>query len=988
MELADAPIGQYRSHDPPKNFALRVKFWKVKSGSIVPAVRHQSSTEVGRDALEMNERTDQKQVEEVIIHWQEKLFNEREVEFYENKINCVSAVDQKYHEDVIRSSDRKNDRVFTYIDADRQVFNEASSLMTTSPDEKSNRLVEQLLQLNHKSVGQRNFAMGTDHRMRLVEEVPAKSTLDRHVITTPSKTMLIMADLSPENRCGTREDEALLCVLKIWQKYVDQWHEFAEKNIDANGQIVIKPDLTKDMPYRIPAAHHAEDVYEFTLTDVSKQMSKVEKEQEAKLLSELYDRHAEAVASQTGMELYPQPRPGELIYYVFGEIVCAKNFEYNDLFVEFFIDLPENWKSFGKPLQGTTQKCSRNWGDVVNFSFPFELQLLHTSSEDGTDPFVSWPTLFLEVSSIDSWSRYRKEGYGYLTLPNSAGCNMFEVPTWRPYGSDVSQQMRRFFTGGAPELQDNTYIKVPTEAEGSRLSKFGFKTVSSGLVTVRMNTILQHGTAGELNKRGRRPFTKSVSKTSDWLKFVEKSDCPAPDKVGGEAVKIQANIGISIPTNRTLEALSKRARRIDGAQRRQKYCVIIRARIPRVHNTAAVSLLGCGLHKAMKDMVDKEDLMCATDSDDIEEDKPEQSSGKIFIGGLHSQTGSDSLEDYFKQYGEIKECLIMRDPFSQRSRGFGFVTFVNPLSVEKVVKKSSHVIDGKKVDPKVAIPRKTQNQFKKVFIGGLASDTSITDVREYFEKHGKVTEVLLMYDKQTRRLRGFGFVSFESEEVAKRICGEGFHKIKGKSVECKRAQPKEVMHALQGRSRAAPYFADLQGFSFPRLYAQYGGPMHLYSQGGEWTPMNPHVYQQLAKMEGFHGFPPGSNGFMNMPERRTDTSPQQGFYRNTFNNVRSPDVRSRSDHNHQTSNGPSSNVSNVQEYDYGGNMQMSQYAHQHSQGNLAPNPSPLNPGGLNPINSPGPVEYISASRTGAGAGHDYAVFSGSVQGFGNGMVSY
>ncbi len=66
---------------------------------------------------------------------------------------------------------------------------------------------------------------------------------------------------------------------------------------------------------------------------------------------------------------------------------------------------------------------------------------------------------------------------------------------------------------------------------------------------------------------------------------------------------------------------------------------------------------------------------------------------------------------------------------------------------------------------------------------------------------------------------------------------------------------------------------------------------------------------------------------------------------------------------------------------------MSQYPHQHSQGSLAPTPSPLNPGGLNPINSPGPVEYISASRTGAGAGHDYAVYSGSVQGFGNGMVS-
>ena len=36
-----------------------------------------------------------------------------------------------------------------------------------------------------------------------------------------------------------------------------------------------------------------------------------------------------------------------------------------------------------------------------------------------------------------------------------------------------------------------------------------------------------------------------------------------------------------------------------------------------------------------------------------------------------------------------KICLI--------PRGFGFVTFVNPSSVEKVVKKTNHIVDGKKV---------------------------------------------------------------------------------------------------------------------------------------------------------------------------------------------------------------------------------------------------------------------------------------------------
>jgi len=380
----------------------------------------------------------------------------------------------------------------------------------------------------------------------------------------------------------------------------------------------------------------------------------------------------------------------------------------------------------------------------------------------------------------------------------------------------------------------------------------------------------------------------------------------------------------------------------------------------------------------MKDIGEKEDLLCLTDSDDMDQDKTEHRSGKIFIGGLHSQTDTESLEGYFKQYGEIKECVIMRDPCTKRSRGFGFVTFVNPSAVEKVVKKSNHVVDGKKVDPKIAIPRKgsNSNQFKKVFIGGLASDTTSNDIREYFEKYGKVTDVLLMYDKQTRRLRGFGFVSFESEEVAKRICGEGFHKIKSKSVECKRAQPKEVMQALQ---------VDLSPFSIPRWYGQYGTPLPFYSgQAAEWPQMNAHMYQQLAKMEGFHSFPPGGSGYMNMSERRNDPSPQHAYYRGIFSSARSPDVRSRSDPNAQTNSVSSSSISTMQDYEYG--VPINQF-HQHGQGSLAPNPSSLSHAGMNPINSPGPVEYISATRAAAAPPHDFAIYNNSVQGFGNGMTS-
>ncbi|KAG9492365.1 hypothetical protein GDO78_000719 [Eleutherodactylus coqui] len=71
--------------------------------------------------------------------------------------------------------------------------------------------------------------------------------------------------------------------------------------------------------------------------------------------------------------------------------------------------------------------------------------------------------------------------------------------------------------------------------------------------------------------------------------------------------------------------------------------------------------------------------------------------GKMFIGGLSWQTSPDSLRDYFSKFGEIRECMVMRDPTTKRSRGFGFVTFADPASVDKVLAQPHHELDSKTV---------------------------------------------------------------------------------------------------------------------------------------------------------------------------------------------------------------------------------------------------------------------------------------------------
>jgi len=53
---------------------------------------------------------------------------------------------------------------------------------------------------------------------------------------------------------------------------------------------------------------------------------------------------------------------------------------------------------------------------------------------------------------------------------------------------------------------------------------------------------------------------------------------------------------------------------------------------------------------------------------------------------------------------------------------------------------------------------------KKMYVGSLSWDTTDESLRKAFEKHGEVTEVAVIRDRDTGRSRGFGFVTMADED--------------------------------------------------------------------------------------------------------------------------------------------------------------------------------------------------------------------------------
>ena len=77
---------------------------------------------------------------------------------------------------------------------------------------------------------------------------------------------------------------------------------------------------------------------------------------------------------------------------------------------------------------------------------------------------------------------------------------------------------------------------------------------------------------------------------------------------------------------------------------------------------------------------------------------------------------------------------------------------------------------------------------KKLYVGNLPFSASEDDVRDYFSPYGEVISVALITDRETGRLRGFGFVEMNDEGAMAAVEALDGQSFQGRNLKINEAQ--------------------------------------------------------------------------------------------------------------------------------------------------------------------------------------------------------
>lgn len=206
---------------------------------------------------------------------------------------------------------------------------------------------------------------------------------------------------------------------------------------------------------------------------------------------------------------------------------------------------------------------------------------------------------------------------------------------------------------------------------------------------------------------------------------------------------------------------------------------------------------------------------------------------KLVVLGIPWEVDTDGLREYMSKFGELEDCVVMKERSTGRSRGFGYVTFATEEDAKSAL-SGEHFLGNRILEVKVATPKEEMRapprKATRIFVARIPPSVTEATFRSHFEKYGEITDLFMPKDHATKAHRGIGFITYASADSVDNLMDDT-HELGGSAVVVDRATPREEDFKPIGRNAQGGYGAYNAYISAATRYAAVGAPT-LYDHSG------------------------------------------------------------------------------------------------------------------------------------------------------------